>query len=86
MGAKVKGGHNLRVLKNLTTRSTQRTLTNFLDHYNSVSQTSNLRHSRGKGIIESLGAGINWAASFQPYRQSDSEKEFLKKKFCFPQL
>lgn len=79
----MKGGHNLRVLKSLTTRSTQRTLTNFLDHYNSVSQTSNLRHSRGKGIIESLGAGITGLLLSSLTGSQIPRKNFLKRNFVF---
>lgn len=79
----MKGGHNLIVLKNLTTCSIQRTFTNFLDHYNSVSQTSNLRQSRGKRITDSLGAGRTGLLLSSLTNSEIPRKNFLKRNFVF---
>lgn len=60
-----------------------RTFTNFLDHYNSVLQTSNLRHSRGKRITDSLGAGRTGLLLSSLTDREIPRKNFLKRNFVF---
>lgn len=59
------------------------TFTNFLDHYNSVLQTSNLRHSRGKRITDSLGAGRTGLLLSSLTNSEIRRKNFLKRNFVF---
>ena len=60
-----------------------RTFTNFLDHHNSVLQTSNLRHSTGKRITDSLGAGRTGLLLSSLTNSKIPRKNFLKRNFVF---
>lgn len=59
-----------------------RTFTNFLDHYNSVLQTSNLRHSRGNRIIGPLEAGRTGLLLSSLTNSEILRKNFLKRNFA----
>lgn len=83
MGGKVKGGYNLLAHEEFNNMLNSRAFPNLLDHYNSVLQTSNLRHSTGKRITGSLGAGRTGLLLSSLPDSEIPRKNFLKRNVVF---